>query len=127
MTLVTQTLRNAFVNGGAFLCIAIRSLSFNHHQWNTVHKTDYIRAAAFTPPERVTVNSSVNTKLLLAGFCQSIRAMVGLVFLPSTNSVTEMPYNKWLYRRSLAVSSPSFKAGLHTSAIRLSMDFSDSG
>ena len=80
-----------------------------------------------TPPERVTVNSSVKTKLLLKGFCQSISAMVGLARLPSINSVTEMPYNMWLYSFSLAVNKPSLRAGLHTSAIKLSMDFSDNG
>ncbi|MNG01188.1 hypothetical protein D3C84_841560 [compost metagenome] len=43
------------------------------------------------PPARVTRNSSVKVKRLLCGLCQSIRGMVGLTFLPSTNSVTDMP------------------------------------
>ena len=50
MALVTQALRNAFVNGGAFFRIAIGAFRLYHNQRNTVHKADNIRSAVFHAP-----------------------------------------------------------------------------
>ena len=47
MALVTQALRNAFVNGGAFFGIAIRALGFYHYQRNTIYKANNVGPATF--------------------------------------------------------------------------------